>query len=229
MMLLVGLTGGFGLLASFGMLQFGLESMAVRYPLALAAAYGFFILLLWLWLRTRAEDYTDIPDPSGLVPSPGGESTSPTFESGGGGDFSGGGASGSFDVQSLAASDASPEPSSLIKEAAGGLDGADELAIPLAVIVLAVGLALASLYVVYIAPVLFAELLVDGALTYALVRHLRQDDRPLWFETAVRRTVWPFAITAVFLVIVGAAMSAYAPTAKSIGQVIEHAASKHTR
>jgi hypothetical protein len=91
------------------------------------------------------------------------------------------------------------------------------------VILLAIGLAVASLYVVYIAPVLFAEVLVDGALSYALFKRLRAEDRPMWISSAVRHTWLPFAITAVFLMAVGAAMSAYAPGAKSIGQVMAHA------
>ena len=46
MALIVALTGGFGLLASFVMLQFGLGSMAIRYPLALSLAYCFFLFLI---------------------------------------------------------------------------------------------------------------------------------------------------------------------------------------
>lgn len=57
MTLLVALTGGSGLLASFLLLQAGLDSMALRYPLALLLAYGVFLLLwLWLWLRTKADE-----------------------------------------------------------------------------------------------------------------------------------------------------------------------------
>jgi len=59
MTLIVALTGGFGLLASFVMLKAGLESMAIRYPLALSVAYLFFLVLIWLWLRTKAEVYLD--------------------------------------------------------------------------------------------------------------------------------------------------------------------------
>lgn len=224
MLLLVSLTGGFGLLASFCMLQLGLDAMAVRYPVALAIAYLFFLLLLWLWLRTNAGDYVNVPDPSGLVPS--GSAPSPSaadFTSGGGGDFGGGGASGSFDLSSTDLSSAVESPAKAVGEAVGAVGDADELAIPLVVIVLAVGLALASLYVVYIAPVLFAEVLVDGALSYALFRHLRAEDRPYWLASAMRHTVVPFAVTAVFLAVVGAAMSFYAPGAKSVGQVIEQA------
>lgn len=43
---------------------------------------------------------------------------------------------------------------------------------PLVAIALAVGLALASLYVVCIAPMLFAAVLVDGALSHALFRRM---------------------------------------------------------
>jgi hypothetical protein len=223
MMLLVALTGGFGLLASFSLLRLGLESMAVRYPLALALAYLFFLLLIWLWLRTNAEDYVDVPDPSGLIPR-GGTSAGPgDFASGGGGDFGGGGASASFDAPLAELGGAVDSPAKSVGEAVGAAGDADELAIPLVVIALAVGLALASLYVVYIAPALFAEVLVDGALSYALFRRLRAEDRPSWLASAVRNTIVPFAATAVFVAAGGAGMSFYAPGAKSVGQVIERA------
>jgi len=217
MSLIVGLTGAAGLLFSFLMLEAGVTSMALRYPLALLAAYGFFLLLLWLWLRTKAEDYVDIPDLSGLVPS-GSSDCAPAFD-GDGGNFGGGGASGSFDGPASfvpVESDSSP-----LTEAAGALDGADELAIPIIAIAFALGLALASLYVVYAAPMLFAELLVDGALSYALYRRIKAADSPHWLESAVRRTALPFVLTGVFVSITGAAMAAYAPGAHSIGQVMQ--------
>ena len=91
MALLVALTGGFGLLASFTMLQMGVDSMAVRYPLALVCAYPFFLLLIWLWLRTNADDYVDVPDITDLIPRSGRPTVVPEFRSGGG-DFGGGGA-----------------------------------------------------------------------------------------------------------------------------------------
>lgn len=227
MTLLVALTGGIGLLASFLMLRLGLDSMALRYPLALAAAYLFFLFLLWLWLRTQASDYLDAVDLSGLA-HPGGRATPGVdFSSGGGGDFGGGGASASFDAPAAALSDATDGPMKALGEAAGSIGDADELAVPIVAILLAAALAaalaIAALYAVYIAPVLFAELLVDGALSYALLRHLRAEDRPLWLTSALRRTAMPFAATAVLLALIGAAMSAYAPQARSIGQVIGHA------
>jgi hypothetical protein len=84
----------------------------------------------------------------------------------------------------------------------------------------------ASLYVIYIAPLLFAEVLVDGAISYALYRHLRGEDPHHWLVTAIRRSLLPFVATAVFMGIAGAGMGAYAPGALSIGEVVRHAPAK---
>src|SRR5688500_8269160 len=73
MALIVMLTGAIGVLVSFLFLRWGMDSMALRYPLAVACAYVFFLFLLWLWLRTKGEDYLDLPDPSGGFPVRGSE------------------------------------------------------------------------------------------------------------------------------------------------------------
>lgn len=224
MSLIVALTGAAGLLFSFLLLHAGVEGMALRYPLALVGAYAVFLFLLWLWLRTQASDYGDVPDPTGLLLGQGsGSSELPLpMQAGGGGDFGGGGASASFDGPGVSDAVPTSSSSSSIGDTVGASFDADELAIPLIAIVLAVGLALASLYVVYVAPVLFAELLLDGALSYTLYRRLRAagGDSPHWFTTALRRTAVPFALTAVFLAIVGLALSAYAPGARSLGEAL---------
>ena len=211
--LIVTLTGGAGLLFSFLLLHHaGMANMALRYPLALLGAYVVFLGLLWLWINTKSDDYTDLPDAINLIPSRGG--SSPQFSSGSGGDFGGGGASSSFDEAGSS--------SSLLPDLGdvGDLGDADELAIPLLVIALVVGLACASFYVVYMAPALFAELLVDSAFSYALYRSLRSIQTQHWLITALQRTALPFALTAVFLCAVGYGLAAYAPGAHSIGEAI---------
>ena len=232
MLLIVLLTGGCGLLASFTMLHFGVDSMALRYPLALGAAYLFFLLFIWLWLRTQSSDYGvgDFGDVAGALPSRSGGA--PSFRSGAGGDFAGGGASGDFAgaAQAPVGRTSTADSGSsfgLAGDTAGSAADADEFTLPLLAIALALGLALSSLYVVYIAPVLFAEVLVDGALSYALLRHLRGHDPEHWLVSTVRRTALPFVITAVFLAAMGAAMSAYAPGAQSVGQFVKQAQKGH--
>ena len=224
MTLIVTLTGATGLLSSFLMLRGGVESMALRYPLALAIAYLAFLFMLWLWLRTKSDDYPlDIPDFSG---SPSGGSGHSAPFSGGGGQSGGGGASGSWDAAPDTSVNLSSGDSSIgdgVGDAVGAVaDGADELVVPLAVIALIIGLALASLYVIWIAPALFAELAVDGALSVALYKHLRKTDEPHWLMTACKRTMLPFLITGVFLSALGAVMSHYAPGARSVGEAMRY-------
>ena len=240
MTLLVSLTGGAGLLASFLMLHAGVNNMALRYPLALLVAYGFFLLLLWLWLRTKADDWTDVPDPGIDLPLPSGRGA-PVWTPGGGGNFGGGGASGHFDapapVHVLSPAQSPSVTASLQDGASDGLGDslgsvgdvadADELMIPLLVVALAVGLALSSFYIIYSAPTLFAELLLDGALAATLYRRLRGIETRHWVSTALRRTVLPFALTAVFLSAVGWGLHQLAPGAQSVGDAIRHHAATH--
>lgn len=225
--LIVAVTGGVGLLVSFLLLQSGMGSMALRYPFALAVSYVVFLLLLWAWLRAKEDDFSNIPDLFNGMPNMSGSGHSGPFQSGGGGDFGGGGASGSFDgstAQSYVGVDDSAGDS--IGDTLGSVGDADELAIPIMAIVFALGMAVASLYVVYLAPTLFAELLVDGVLSYTLYRHLHKVETHFWLSTAFKRTVFPFMMTAVFLAIVGAAMAQYAPGARSIGEVIHYSGEK---
>lgn len=222
---IVALTGAAGWVVSALLLHLGMDQMAVRYPLALGGAYLVFLGLLWLWLRTQAQDYVELPDVLDLgLPGPHGGDTVPlpSLRSGGGGDFAGGGASGQFDASATLPME-EPSVLSSVGDAVDSAGDADELAIPLLAIALAVGLACASLYVVNLAPALFAELLFDGALSYSLYRRLRRDDSSHWLSTAFRRTALPFALTAVFLVLVGAGLTAYAPDAHTLGQALQAA------
>lgn len=218
MMLLVGITGAVGFMASYGLLRAGLDQMPVRYVAACAIAYLAFLGLLWLWIRSRVDDYADVPDGTGIDFGQGSGGNGVSW-SGGGGQSGGGGASASFDApttSSLSADNA-------IGDAFGSVADADELAIPLLVIGLVLVLLLSSLFVVYSAPILFAELLLDGVLAAGLYRRLRKIDTRHWLETAVRRTVWPFVLTATMLAGIGFGMGFYAPGADSIGDVLHHA------
>ncbi len=93
-----------GLLASKAMLWMGVESPVLRYPIAVAAGYGFFLVFIDWWLHyigIKRTALDDIPDPS-FMPShhaPGGVDSLPTpprFDAGGG-TFDGGGASVGWD------------------------------------------------------------------------------------------------------------------------------------
>ena len=219
MSLLVALTGISGFAASYALLHAGLTEMWLRYLASFAIAYLTFLLLLWIWLRTRAADYADIPDLSNAIPS-GNDGTGACF-SGEGGNFGGGGASSSFDG---AGDDISivGDAGDVVGEAVGAVAQAEEFAIPLVILVFIGALLLSTLLMIYSAPVLFAELLVDGALSASLYHRLRGLETRHWLETAIRRTVWPFITTAIVVSVIGWGMSLYAPEAHSIGEVLLH-------
>lgn len=221
MLLLVTMTGAAGFIASYLLLRAGLNAMWLRYLLALGFAYLAFLMLLWLWLRTRPQDYLDVPDVSGLDFSR--HPNECAAEWGGqGGSSGGGGASSSFEA-SDGGTHVLEDTANPISEALDAVPDADELAIPLAALLLVAALVLSSLFVVYSAPVLFAELLVDGVLAASLYRRLRGLEPGHWLETAVRRTFLPFVLTTAFVVAAGWGMARYAPGADSIGDVLAHA------
>lgn len=219
MFLLVTLTGASGFVASYIFLGAGLVEMWLRYLASFGVAYLMFLVLLWLWLRTRAEDYADLPDLSGSRSS--GSGGSGTCDSGKGGDFGGGGANGSFDAPSENISVVG-DSSSSVGDALGTAAEAEEFAIPLVVLGLIGAMVFSSLFMIYSAPALFAELLVDGVLSASLYRRLRGLETRHWLETALRRTALPFTLTAVIVSASGWAMTLYAPEAHSIGDVISH-------
>ena len=235
MSFLVCLTGASGLLASFALLHGGVSHMGVRYPLAIGIAYVVFLILLWLWLRTKAGDYIDAPNVD-LPGSSGSGGGGGTFQGGGGGS-GGGGASASFDAPGVRCD---PPVSTFDIPNIPGADGvgealgaADEAAVPiLLTVVVAVALsafAISAGYVIYVAPDLFAELLVDGALSVTLYRRLQGLDRSHWLETAIRKTVVPFAVAAIFLGAIGLGLAIYAPEAQTFSQALHHQKTGPTR
>jgi hypothetical protein len=217
MFILVALTGLAGFGASAAMLVAGLELMAVRYTLAMGAAYLVFLLLLWFWLHASASDYLELvpADGAGPVEAPDLPAALRDDFAGRGGGFDGGGASGNVEFGSDGGA-----VDTIVDKPLEAIGQAEEGAIPLAVILLALGLALSSLFVVWSAPVLFAEILIDALLAAGLYRRLRGLERRHWMVAAVKRTMIPFVLTTVLVAGAGWGMQANAPEARSIGEVL---------
>lgn len=213
--LIIMLTGFTGFLTSFILLQWGLDEMAVRYPIAIAVAYFAFLafLALWLWLQRH-----ELPvDGDLIVEVVGRTSETHPFHFGGGGNFSGGGAGGSLGGGG----------SDSVKSAGSSLANAfdldlDELWLLVLAAAALLGGLLSTFYVIYIAPGLLAEILVDGALLAGLYRRVKRIDERHWLRAAVRRTVLPAALVALFFSVAGFAMHHAVPNAHTMGDVLQH-------
>jgi hypothetical protein len=225
MSLIVALTGGAGFLSSYTLLQLGVDSMALRYPLAVALAYGVFLLLLWVWLiiqQRGLEDGVDASDAIDLADGALGVAGDAVDGfSGGGGSFGGGGSSASFGVS----------PPVLVPKTGGGKSSGFDLSFDLdeggclvlaAVAIMAVAALGTALWIIWTAPILLAEVLVDGLLITALYRRLKRSEEPAhWLLGAVRRTWIPALITAVLFAVAGLLLQRAAPEARSIGAAVE--------
>lgn len=201
MAFIAALTGASGLLASYLLRLAGLSSMALRYPVAVGIAYVAFLFFLWCWLRWGDRNDSEVEEVVDVVDL--------------GTDFS---SSGSPDTARHAADGAADS---------GDLDldvGSDEGAL-IGVIIVAVvalfGALLAVFSIISVAPVLFAELLVDAALAGGLYRHVRGIDRERhWLKTAIARTGWRFAAVAAVAAAVGWLIARAVPGADSIGALL---------
>ncbi len=207
-----------GFLSSMLLLALGLDLMAVRYPLVVAMAYGSFLFLLkiWLWLQAHGGG-SDIGDVifDGPFPS---DSVADGAVFGGGGDFAGAGAGGNW-VEPLGIADTGSV------SVGGGLDvdvglDADEFGLLILAIVAAFAALLAIFYVIYIAPVLLAEIVIDGLLVSGLYRTMKNVERRYWLTTAIKKTVLPAILVAVMLGVSGWLLQKIAPDARSIGGVV---------
>jgi hypothetical protein len=251
MSLILAATGAAGFVASFAMLHLGVWRMWIRYPLAVLFAYAVFIVLLrvWLFLHGReprdntsvdlnaADVASDIArDAFGhTLPAP------DTF--GGGGDFGGGGAGGSWGEGVSAglhhAAPACDTGGAALGSGGGGggvggggdwLSGLDFdvdsegcvfFLLALALIVAGV---CASLYVVYAAPLLLAEILVEGVLLSGLYRGMKRARRVEggdWLGAALRRTWLPMLLTLLTFAAAGYLLQRAAPRARSIGEAFK--------
>ncbi|NTV97045.1 MAG: hypothetical protein HGA75_16800, partial [Thiobacillus sp.] len=105
-------------------------------------------------------------------------------------------------------------------DALGAVGDADEFAVVLLVLAVLLAVLITSAWLVYMAPGLFAELTVDGALSAGLYRRLKKTDTRYWLETAVRRTWPPFALSALVVAACGWWLQDLVPGAHSIAEVL---------
>jgi hypothetical protein len=188
-------------------LSAGVTSMAVRYPLAVAAGYLAFLLMIRLWIAWHRKWRPGDPFPDPGLPGTGkaAQHAEPSF---GGGRSGGAGASRQW----------STEDSVSLADAAEGIDLDEGWYIVVALALLASAV-LALFYVVYVAPVLLAEVALDAALVAAAYQKLAPKDQRYWAESVIRRTWLPAAALMVLVMLAGFAIQQAMPEVRSIGGV----------
>jgi hypothetical protein len=202
--------GGVAFLSSAAMLMLGVASMPLRYGASTAIGYLAFLGLLRLLVSLRHDRYDagssgELP---GLDASGDTGPKAPTLFEGGRSGGGGGGASWS-------------EMPAVPAETSGldvSLDVDDGWPIVLALL-LAGGAAIGAVYVVWMAPILLAEIALDVALVGALARRLPRNSTRYWMSSAVARTWIPALVTCVSMIALGLALTWINPAADSIGDV----------
>jgi hypothetical protein len=210
MTLFLAATGLTGFLASKLFHAAGLHPMAIRYPLAVGSAYLAFLLLLSLFVsyhrsrRRRSPAGSSGDDGSDLLYNLDFESrpSNTPATTGTSGATSGKGAGGtSLDLDIG--------------------DGDGLVVVVVVLILIAIGSAIcASFWVLIEAPVLLAEILVDGVLLIGLARRIDPWGAPHWASGVIRRTVVPFIAVAVCFAAVGYGLEHLVPGATTMGDAL---------
>ena len=222
----------------------GVHTMWLRYAVALAAAYGAFLLGVRAWLAYAGFDYPVLPARrrslardaadalGGDFPVGGGGSGRgvelPVFR-GGGGAAGGGGSSGGFGVVgagSGGSGDAGPAvalPGGSGRgggTSGGGVDLGDGGWVLLLLIALAAAVFGAIVWIVYTAPTILADAAFAAMLSAGLVRPARHIASGGWVASVVGRTWIAFAVVFVLAMAFAVVAQRHFPDAHTLADVI---------
>lgn len=191
MLFILVLVGLSGLSVSVLMKLAGIDAMWIRYPLAVAVAYAEFFGCLWLWIAWNARGARTPERDSG-----------PSVLD-------------AVDVPLPCEGPGIPVDGPDLP-----FDGADELFIPIFVALLVIALACCTGWLLYIAPELLADVLVDAVLLGALYRNLKHRQQDHWTIGALRATWKPFTLIAVSLAAIGYVLQLLDPSLITIGDAV---------
>jgi len=211
MTLFLAVTGLAGFLTSALLHAAGLSSMAIRYPVAVGVAYLVFLLLLSSFVayhrarRRQGPVGSCGPDLYYWHFGPAAPADPPVV------------------AKSPAAAPGQGNPGGGFN--LGGGDG-DGIAVVVVVVLIcvAVGAAIfASALLLVEAPVLLAEILVDGVLVLGLARRMDPTRSPHWVSGALRRSILPLVVVAFCFAAVGFALEYVVPGATTMGEALHMA------
>lgn len=218
MAVIVMVTAVAGLLAAHLLRLGGVDTMLLRYPLAVLLAYLTFLLLMWLWLHLRRHDVAEAVINSGGSGGSSSPSAGPQW-GGQGGQTGGGGASASW-APAAGSSAGTPGSDGSLLDLADGDAGVPVMAV-VGVLAIAAGTLVAASWVIWSAPVLMAELLVDTAIAGGLYRRMQGMRAQGWWRLCLAHTFWPLIGVLVFSAGLGWVAQEIAPHADTLADVLQ--------
>ena len=214
LILLVVVASGVG--SSKLLLESGVHSLLIRYPLALLVSFLAFLLLIRVWIW-----YVFCRKPAGLpnldldgFQVPGGGSGSFRF---GGGDSGGGGASGSWEEGGSA---------QIVSTGGKGsgfnldFDLGDDGAILVVLIVLVLAIACGGGYLVYVAPHILPEAAWQATLATGLARVAKPTSHNGWLSGVLKSSGIPFAAVLVLVVTLAWVAHSHCPRAVKLAEAL---------
>ncbi len=85
---------------------------------------------------------------------------------------------------------------------------------------------LIGIYFIWMAPLIFAELIVEGALATWLYRPNARGPSANWFDVSLEQTGLPAILMTASLLAAGIGFQIYAPEAETVVDVMRHAAKR---
>ena len=211
-----------GLLSSKLMLELGVHSLQLRYPIALLISFGAFLMLIRIWIwrvcprPTAAVDLSGL-DPSGFQLSGGGGGSGSGSMSFGGGDSGGAGATSSWEEGTSSGSSSSGG-------GGGGsgfdLDLGDDWLVILLVVLLALAIVCAGGYLIYAAPQILPEAAWQATLATGLARVSKPTEHENWLRCVVRKSSIPFAVVLILVVVLATVAHRHCPSAVKLTQAL---------
>lgn len=228
-----------GVVSSKLLLEAGVTSMLVRYPLAVTVSYLAFFgcIRVWLWYVSKPRQWDLTPDAGDVIDGlsnandfgGGSGGGGGHFSFGGGGDFGGGGATDGWagaDVAPVARAVAVAPPKPSGGGSSGGSSGwSFDFDFDDGIVLLVFGLLVlivfgAGVYLVYQAPIILTEAAFQAVLASGLVKASRRLESGGWAGSILRATWIPFAVVLAMALVFGTVAHVYCPDAAKIADVL---------
>lgn len=208
----------------------GVTHPALRYPLTVLLAYGWFLLFIRLYIKnilmksstgSNVLDFVD-PFPSFSSSSSGSSSVTSNIPwKGGGGSFSGGGSSGDWgaaEAVAEVAKETTAEASSSIVSGVVEDEGG-------AIVVLVIGGIVAAIvfgsgaYFIWHSPEILSECLLQVILVSGMRKRMKKFSEAEWLSHMFKVTRWPFVVVLVVSIVAGGIVRGMCPEANNLREV----------